>query len=73
MNLMEQALIKGELCHIRLNDGVIITDITYVGNIDNAGKRYQKFVNGTQTHMVNPSYVAQIIRSKRKTEEVRSS
>ena len=72
MNLIEQALINGELCHVRLNDGVIITDITYVGNVDNAGKRYQKFVNGTQTHMINPSYVAQIIRRKRETEEVRS-
>ena len=65
MNLVEQALIAGEYCHIRLNDGHIITDVTYTSDVDNAGKKYQKFVNGTQTHMVNPSYVAQIIRQKR--------
>ena len=68
MNLVEQAILQGELCHIRINDGQIITDVRYTGDVDNAGKKYQKFVNGTQTHVVNPSYVAQIIRPKR-TEE----
>ena len=70
MNLVEQALIPGEYCHIRLNDGHIITDVTYTGDVDNAGKKYQKFVNGTQTHMVNPSYVAQIIRQKREVGDM---
>jgi hypothetical protein len=66
--VVENAFNEGELCHIRLNDGHVITDVRYSGDVDNAGKKYQKFVNGTQTHVINPSYVAQIIRPKRMEE-----
>ena len=62
MNLVEQALIAGEYCHIRLNDGQVINDVYYLEDTTSAGKRLHQFTNGLQEHMVNPSYIAQITK-----------
>ena len=56
------ALERGDLCHIRLNDGQVINDVYYLEDVNSAGKRLHQFTNGIQEHMVNPSYVAQITK-----------
>ena len=57
------ALNKGNRYHIKLNDGQMITDVMYDGDVDNCGKRFQLFIDGKQVHMFNPSYIMQIIRT----------
>ena len=62
MNIVTRALEKGDKCHIRLNDSQTIADVTYVGETDVVGKKCLLFSNGVAQHVINPSYIAQIIR-----------
>ena len=62
MDIVKVALKEGDACHIRLNDGQTITDVIYVGDVDNAGRKYQMFSSKYKQHVVNPSYVASITK-----------
>ena len=76
MSLLTHALGIGDICHVRLNDGQIVTDLTYTGDVDNAGKRYQGFQSSGREHYLNPSYVAHItvkIKSSGRNNDIRSN
>ena len=62
MDIETMALKRGDICHIRLNDSQVINDVYYLEDVQSAGKRFHKFGNGLQEHMVNPSYIAQITK-----------
>ena len=70
MNIVTRALEKGDMCHIRLNDSQTIADVTYVGETDVVGKKCLLFSNGVAEHVLNPSYIAQIIRKPEGVEHV---
>lgn len=61
MNFLEKSINIGDSCHIRLNNGEMVTDLTYVGETDTAGKSFMKFKNCNNERAINPSYIAEII------------
>ena len=61
MNFLEKSINKGDRCHVRLNNGEMITDLTYTGEVDTAGKSFMKFINCSNERAINPSYISEII------------
>lgn len=72
MSLLTNALGIGDICHVRLNDSQVVTDLIYTGDVDNAGKRFQGFQDGQEEHYLNPSYVAHIT-VKGRNNDIRSN